>query len=115
MIFSASVLTGALPAPGMNKYTVAAKSPLSGGIGESEAGGWWAPELKAAGFDAIIIKGKAPKPVYLWVHDGEAEIRDASHLWGRVTGEVQKTIKKELGDDRIRVLQIGPAGEKLVK
>jgi len=115
LIFSSSVLTGALPAPGMNKYTVAAKSPLSGGFGESEAGGWWAPELKAAGFEAIIIEGKASSPVYLWVHDGQAEVRDAPHLWGRVTGEVQKTIKKELGDDRIRVLQIGPAGEKLVR
>lgn len=115
LIFSASVLTGALPAPGINKYTVAAKSPLTGGLGESEAGGWFAPELKAAGFDAIIIKGKAAKPVYLWVHDGEAEIRDASHLWGKVTGEVQKSIKKELGDERVRIAQIGPAGEKLVR
>jgi aldehyde:ferredoxin oxidoreductase len=115
LIFSASVLTGALPAPGMNKYTVAAKSPLSGGLGESEAGGWWAPELKAAGFDAILIQGKAAKPVYLWVHDGEAEIRDASHLWGKVTGEVQKAVKKELGDERVRIAQIGPAGEKLVR
>ena len=115
LIFCSSVLTGAMPAPGMNKYTVAAKSPLSGGLGESEAGGWFAPELKAAGFDAIVIKGKASAPVYLWVHDGQAEIREASHLWGKVTGEVQKTIKRELGDDRIRVLQIGPAGEKLVK
>jgi len=115
LIFAASVLTGALPAPGMNKYTVAAKSPLSGGFGESEAGGWWAPELKAAGFDAIIITGKASSPVYLWIHDGQAEIRNADHLWGKMTGEVQKTIKKELGDERIRVLQIGPAGEKLVK
>jgi aldehyde:ferredoxin oxidoreductase len=115
LIFSVSVLTGALPAPGMNKYTVAAKSPLSGGLGESEAGGWFAPELKAAGFDALVIQGKASSPVYLWVHDGEAEIRDASHLWGKVTGEVQKVIKKELGDERIRIAQIGPAGEKLVR
>lgn len=115
LIFSASVLTGALPAPGMNKYTVAAKSPLSGGWGESEAGGWWAPELKAAGFDAIIITGQASSPVYLWIHDGQAEIRDAAHLWGKMTGEVQKTLKKELADERIRILQIGPAGEKLVK
>jgi aldehyde:ferredoxin oxidoreductase len=115
LIFSASVLTGALPAPGVNKYTVAAKSPLSGGLGESEAGGWFSPELKAAGFDAILIQGKAAKPVYLWVHDGEAEIRDASHLWGKVTGEVQKALKKELGDERVRIAQIGPAGEKLVK
>ncbi len=115
LVFSASVLTGSMPAPGMNKYTVAAKSPLSYGFAESEAGGWWAPELKAAGFDAVIIQGKASRPVYLWIHDGQAEIRDAGHLWGKVTGEVQQAIKKEFGDDRIRVLQIGPAGEKLVR
>lgn len=115
LVFSASVLTGSMPAPGMNKYTVAAKSPLSNGFAESEAGGWWAPELKAAGFDAVIIQGKAPRPVYLWIHDGQAQIRDAGHLWGKVTGEVQNMIKQESGDDRTRVLQIGPAGEKLVR
>jgi aldehyde:ferredoxin oxidoreductase len=115
LVFSASVLTGSLPAPGMNKYTVAAKSPLTGGFGESEAGGWWAPELKAAGYDAILIHGKAPQPVYLWIHDGQVEIRDAGHLWGKVTGEVQQILKRDLGDDRVRVLQIGPAGEKLVR
>jgi len=115
IVFCASVLTGSMPAPGMNKYTVAAKSPLSNGFAESEAGGWWAPELKAAGFDAVIVQGKAPRPVYLWICDGRAEIRDAGHLWGKVTGEVQKTIKRETGDELTRVLQIGPAGENLVR
>jgi aldehyde:ferredoxin oxidoreductase len=114
LIFCTSVVNG-LRAPGLNKYTVAAKSPLTGGFGESEAGGWWGPELKSAGFDAIIIKGKASRPVYLWVHDGEAEIRDASHLWGKVTGDVQKSIREHLGDNRIRIAQIGPAGENLVR
>jgi aldehyde:ferredoxin oxidoreductase len=94
---------------------VAAKSPLTVGFGEAEAGGWWIPELKFAGFDAIVIKGKAHRPVYLWIHDGEAEIRDASRLWGKFSKETQDEIRREFGDDRIRVALIGPAGEKLVK
>jgi aldehyde:ferredoxin oxidoreductase len=94
---------------------VAAKSPLTGAFGEAEAGGWWIPELKFAGFDAIVIKGKANRPVYLWIHDGEAEIRDASQLWGKYSKETQEEIRKELGDERIRIALIGPAGEKLVR
>ncbi|MEW6357530.1 MAG: aldehyde ferredoxin oxidoreductase family protein [Planctomycetota bacterium] len=114
LIFAPSVITGTQIA-GASRYTVAARSPLTGAYGESEAGGWWGPELKRAGFDAIIIKGKSPKPVYLWVHDGEAEIRDASHLWGKLTGDVQDAICEELGDSKIRIAQIGPAGEKGVR
>jgi len=71
--------------------------------------------LKHAGFDAIIIDGKAKNPVYLWIKDEEVEIRDASHLWGKVTGEAEAIIKNELGDQFIRVAQIGPGGEKLVR
>jgi aldehyde:ferredoxin oxidoreductase len=114
LIFTCSVITGA-PIPGASRYTVAAKSPLTNGYGEAEAGGWWGPELKRGGFDAIIIKGRSSKPVYLWIHDGEVEIRDASKLWGMVTGESQDAIKNELGDDKVRVLQIGPGGENLVR
>ena len=114
LIFSVSVITGS-PVAGASRYTVAAKSPLTGGFGEAEAGGWWAPELKFSGFDAIIVEGRAEKPVYLWVHDGQAEIRDASHLWGRTTGEVEEAIRNELGDSKIMVAQIDPAGEKLVR
>jgi aldehyde:ferredoxin oxidoreductase len=114
LIFTCSVITGA-PIPGASRYTVAAKSPLTNGYGEAEAGGWWGPELKRAGFDAIIIKGRSSKPVYLWIHDGEVEIRDASKLWGMVTGDSQDAIKDELGDDKVRVLQIGPGGENLVR
>jgi aldehyde:ferredoxin oxidoreductase len=68
-----------------------------------------------AGFEAIVVKGHAPEPVYLWIQEGEAEIRPAGHLWGRLTAEVQEEIRAELGDDKIRVLQIGPAGENLVR
>jgi len=85
------------------------------GYGESEAGGFWGPELKMAGFEAVVIKGRSPEPVYLWIQEGEAEIRPAGHLWGHLTAEVQETIRTELGDDKIRVLQIGPAGENLVR
>ncbi|MCK5552981.1 MAG: aldehyde ferredoxin oxidoreductase, partial [Deltaproteobacteria bacterium] len=114
LVFAGSVIAGT-PAAGLSRFSVAAKSPLTGAFGEAEAGGWWIPELKFAGFDAIIIKGKARKPVYLWVHDGEAEIRDAGHLWGKPAKEAQEGIREELGDKRIRIALIGPSGEKLVK
>src|SRR4030042_5419707 len=97
LIFASSVITGA-PVSGMVRYTVAAKSPLTGGYGEAEAGGFFGPELKLAGFDAVIIKGKAPKPSYLWIHDGEAEIRSAAEIWGLETGPAQEKIRQELGD-----------------
>ena len=114
MVFAASVVTGH-PATGFSRFSVAAKSPLTGSFGEAEAGGWWSPELKAAGFDAIVIKGKADKPVYLWIKNGEAEIRDASKVWGKMTREAQQTIRKELKDEKIRIALIGPGGERLVK
>lgn len=114
LVLACSVITGAA-VPGASRFTAAAKSPLTGGYGEAEAGGWWGPELKRAGYDGIIIKGRASEPVYLWIHDGEVEIRDASKVWGMITGDSQKAIREELGDDRIRILQIGPGGEKLVR
>jgi aldehyde:ferredoxin oxidoreductase len=109
-----SVITGT-PVSGQSRMTAVAKSPLTGCIGDSQCGGFFPAEMKFAGFDAIIIKGRAEKPVYLWIHEGQAELRDASHLWGRITGEVEATLKKELGDDQIEVLQVGPAGEKKVR
>jgi aldehyde:ferredoxin oxidoreductase len=114
LVFATSMLTGS-PVPGSSRYSVAAKSPLTGLYGESEAGGWWGPELRWAGFDAIIVKGKAEKPTYLWIHDGEVEFKDATGLWGKEPAVVQDSIRKKLGDERIRVLQIGIAGENLVK
>lgn len=114
LIFAASVITGA-PIQGTSRFSVAAKSPLTGTYGEAEAGGHWGPELKFAGYDAVVIKGRAKKPVYLWIHDGVAEIRDASKIWGKPTKEAQDGIRKELGDEKIRVAQIGQAGEKLVR
>jgi aldehyde:ferredoxin oxidoreductase len=100
---------------GQSRATATAKSPLTGLVGDSQAGGFWPAELKFAGFDGIVITGKSPKPVYLWIHDGQAELRDASRLWGKITGEAERAIKQELGDNKIQVAQIGPGGEKLVK
>lgn len=114
LVFASSVLAGT-PGPGLSRFTVAAKSPLTGGLGEAEAGGWWAPELKFAGFDAVVVGGRAEEPVYLYLHDGDVSIRDAGRLWGRDTGEAAALIRQELGDDRIRIAQIGPAGERLVR
>ncbi|TEU08193.1 MAG: hypothetical protein E3J25_12370, partial [Anaerolineales bacterium] len=114
LVLSVGVLTGA-PISGLSRVMANAKSPLTGAIGDAQGGGFWPAELKFAGYDALVITGKAPKPVYLWIHDGEFELRDATHLWGRVTGEAEAMIREELGDDRIRVLQVGPAGEKLAR
>jgi aldehyde:ferredoxin oxidoreductase len=88
---------------------------LTGAIGDSQCGGFFPAELKFAGFDAIILKGKAQKPVYLWINEGNFELRDASHLWGKITGEAESLIREELADDKIEVLQVGPAGEKGVR
>ncbi len=114
LIFAASAVTGT-PALGFSRYTVAAKSPITGAFGESEAGGWFGPELKFSGFDGIIITGRADRPVYLWIHNGKAELRKASHLWGLQARETQEGIRKELGDERIRIALIGPGGENLVR
>ncbi|MFH1570916.1 MAG: aldehyde ferredoxin oxidoreductase family protein, partial [Gemmatimonadota bacterium] len=114
LIFMTSVLNGT-PLSGCNRYSAVAKSPLTGGFGEAEAGGFWGPELKAAGFDGIIVEGEAAAPVYLYVHDGQAEIRDATAHWGKLADAVQHGLEQELGDERIRVLQTGIAGENRVR
>src|SRR6266550_5091639 len=114
LVIAPGVLTGA-PVPGAGRHSVGAKSPLTGGFGESESGGYWGAELKRAGWDGIVFHGVSPTPVYLWINDGVVEIRDAGHLWGHITGEVEDAILAELGDPRIRIAQIGPAGENLVR
>ncbi len=108
------VVTGA-PVSGQSRVTATAKSAITSLVGDSQAGGFWPAELKAAGFDGIVMHGKADGPVYLWVHDGEAELRDAAHLWGRFTADVENAIREELGDQRIQVLQCGPAAERGVR
>ena len=114
LIFAPGVLTGA-PVPGAGRHSVGAKSPLSNGFGESEAGGFWGAELKRAGWDAIVVHGASSKPVYLYINDDAVEIRDAAHLWGKITGDVEDILREEIGDPRVRVAQIGPAGENLVR
>ena len=108
------VVTGA-PFSGQSRVTATAKSPETGLVGDSQAGGFWPAELKAAGFDGIVVHGKAERPVYLWVHDGEAELRDAAHFWGQFTADVEDAIRAELDDGRIQVLQCGPAAEEGVR
>ncbi len=106
----AGVATGA-PISGQSRLNANAKSPISGGIGDSQSGGFFPAELKFAGFDGIVIKGKSPKPVYLAILDGVAELRDAEHLMGKLTGEVDDILHKEV-DPKAEILQHGPAAEK---
>ncbi len=114
LIFALGPITGH-PFPGSGRNSVGAKSPLSGGYGESEAGGFWGAELKKSGYDAIIVEGKSDQPVYLWIKDGRPEIRDARNLWGLEVAETEKVIREGLQDARVRTAAIGPAGEKLVR
>lgn len=105
------VVTGA-PFSGQSRVTATAKSPVSGLIGDSQSGGFWPAELKAAGFDGIVITGKATSPCWIWVSNGSVEIRDASDLWGMLTAEVEDSIRQQLADPGIQVLQCGPAAER---
>jgi len=112
LVFASGLVTGTAVG-GSGRSAVGAKSPLTGAFGAAEAGGYFGAELVAAGFDAIVISGRAAEPVYLWVKDGQAEIRPAGHLWGMLTADAQQAIRAELGEPRARLAQIGPAGEQL--
>ncbi len=114
LIFAPGIITGA-PLAGTGRNAVGAKSPLTGGYGKAEGGSFFGAELKHGGFDAVIVEGKAEHPVYIWIQDGQAEIRDARHLWGMATKEAQDAIRRELGDGGIRTAMIGPGGENLVR
>jgi len=114
LMFATGPLTGTM-FPQASRYVVAAKSPLTGIWGEAHAAGHWAAELKFAGFDYILITGRSEKPVYLWVCDGKAEIKDASSLWGKTTYDTEEEIREEYGDPHVKVACIGPAGENLVR
>ncbi|WP_409228500.1 aldehyde ferredoxin oxidoreductase family protein [Gudongella sp. SC589] len=95
------------------RYTIVHKSPVTGGWNDANSGGYFGPELKKAGYDALFISGASEKPVYLYIKDGKVEIRDASGLWGMDSKEVWEALKKETGEPRVRVTAIGPPGEKL--
>jgi len=114
LIFAIGPATG-ISLSGSGRHCIGAKSPLTGGYAKTESGGFWGAELKHAGYDGIIVEGKAEKPVYLWIQDGEASIRDASHLWGMTSKETEQAIRTELGDNRVRMVNIGPGGENLVR
>ncbi len=114
LMFMMGPMTG-LPISGSGRNCVGCKSPLTGGFAKSEVGGFWGAEVRRAGFDGIIVEGKADKPVYLWIKDGEVQIKDATKLWGQPTKETEEMIRAELGDSRIRVSSIGPGGENLVR
>jgi aldehyde:ferredoxin oxidoreductase len=109
--FVAGPLTGT-PAIGGARYTVVAKSPLTGGWGDANSGGFFGPSMKFAGYDGVFFTGIASSPVYLYVDDGLASVRDASHLWGKDSHETEDILKSDLGQD-VRVACIGQAGERL--
>ncbi|MFZ5974158.1 MAG: aldehyde ferredoxin oxidoreductase family protein [Bacillota bacterium] len=111
ILFATGPLTGA-PVPTSGRYMVVTKSPLTGTIACSNSGGYWGAELKFAGYDIIIVEGKADKPVYIAIEDDKVEIRDASNVWGKVVSETTKTLQAE-NAEKSKVLAIGPAGEKL--
>ncbi len=113
IIFMTGPLTGT-GVPGAGRHEVIFKSPLTNIFARSSVGGSWGVKLKRSGFDGIIISGKSDKPVYLWVHDGEVEFRDANHLWGKDTYEVDKILKGET-DEKASTAVIGPTGEKSIK
>lgn len=112
MVFATGPLTGTR-APESGRYCVVSKSPATGTVFDSNSGGTWGPELKFAGFDVVVIKGKAKNPVYLWINDGSAEIKSASEVWGKDVFETTDTLVEEVGDKKAKVACIGLGGEKL--
>ena len=110
LIFAPGIMQGS-NLPGSGRHGVGGKSPLTGAIASSEAGGWWGHEFKRTGYDALVISGRAPAPVYLFIKDQQVSVHTAGHLWGLLTHPAEQAIRQELGDDRVRVAQIGPAGE----
>lgn len=114
LVFAVGPITGTAVS-GNSRMSVNARSPLTGAIGDAQVGGFFPAELKFAGYDAIVVKGRAEAPVYLEIKDGEAAIRDASQYWGLGTGELQDKVEADFEDDKVQLMAIGPAGENLVK
>jgi len=113
LIWATGPLTGTMASTG-GRYTVVTKGPLTGAIACSNSGGHWGAELKMAGWDMIIFEGKSAKPVYLYVNDDTAELRDASHLWGKTVWQTEEMLKKSHQDPQLRISSIGKAGEEKV-
>lgn len=114
LIFGVGPLAATL-APCSGRFSVTFKSPLTGIFGDSNCGGHWGPELKMAGYDHIIIVGKADRPVYLWIDNDRVEIRDARGIWGKTTWQTEELIKADVQEPTAQVASIGPAGENLVR
>jgi aldehyde:ferredoxin oxidoreductase len=114
IIFSTGPLTGTL-CPCSGSYEICFKSPLTNAFGESRSGGIFGPKMKYAGFDHIIIEGKSDKPIYIWIYNGEVEIKDAQHLYGKTVHETTEIILEEVKDSQASIACIGPAGEKMVR
>ena len=114
LVFSVSALTG-LPISGISRLNVTAKSPLTGTIGDSQAGGFFPAHLKSNGWDAVVFRGKSEKPVYLYIDGDNVELKNAENIWGKVTGEAEEIIREEIGERNVEIAQIGPGGENLVK
>ncbi|MDX1708349.1 MAG: aldehyde ferredoxin oxidoreductase N-terminal domain-containing protein, partial [Desulfobacterales bacterium] len=114
LVLASGVMTGA-PLPAACRFAAVGKSPLTGTAGESEAAGFFGPEMKMAGFDAVVLSGRAEKPVYLWLTEGKAQLKDASAIAGLETKAAEDAIRDELGSTKIRVAQTGPAGMRQVR
>ncbi|UCB45614.1 MAG: aldehyde ferredoxin oxidoreductase family protein [Spirochaetota bacterium] len=114
LLISAGSLSGTI-APASSRLTVSSKSPETMFYCKTTSGGHFAPELKLAGYDGIIVTGAADDPVYLYINDDRVEIREARHLWGQDVRETDRMLKEELGDPKISCLCIGPAGENLIR
>ncbi len=110
LVFMTGPVNGTM-IPAASRSTACAKSPLTGSLFHSIFGGYWGPELKFAGYDGLVVEGKADKPVYLWIDDDRVEIRSAEHLWGKNPFKAQEIIRQEVGDENVRIATIGEAGE----
>ena len=113
LLFMTGPMTGTT-GPTTGRFVVCGKGPATGLWAESNVGGFWGPELRAAGYDGLWVTGKAEEPVYLWLNGSRLEIRSAAHLWGQDTYATQDKVKEEIGEKSARVCVIGPAGEKQV-
>mgnify|MGYP006145658261 FL=1 len=113
LIWATGPLTGTMASTG-GRYTVITKGPLTGAIACSNSGGYWGAELKMAGWDMVIVEGQSAKPVYLYINDDVAELRDATHLWGQTVWKTEEILKTSLQDPLVRVSSIGQAGENKV-
>ena len=114
LVFSTGPLTGT-GASASSRYSVVTKSPLTGGMAGSNSGGFWGPELKFAGYDMVIITGRAPSPVYLWIYDDDVRLISAGPIWGKTIWETEDVIRTETGVPDSVIASIGPAGENLVR